>query len=227
MRIHDISQPLGTHTATWPGDRRVDLEWTLRMDRGDSVNVASLATSVHAGTHADGFLHVIRDGATAAQMPLDAYIGRCVVVDVAGAREISIDHVAGVDLGSAQRILFRTRAEVDETEFPAPFAHIAPELARQIADAGMRLVGTDAPSVDPVDSRVLEAHHEFVRGSVAILENVVLVDVEPGEYTLIALPLRLVEADSSPVRAVLIEGDIMQRGGPGPDPAGGERATAG
>lgn len=227
MRIHDISQPLGTDTATWPGDRRVDLEWTLRMDRGDSVNVASLATSVHAGTHADGFRHVTRDGETAAQMPLDAYVGRCVVVDVTGAGEVSTDDVAGVDLGSVQRILFRTRAAVDETEFPAPFAHIAPELARRMADAGIRLVGTDAPSVDPVDSKTLEAHHAFVRGRVAILENLVLVDIEPGEYTLIALPLRLTEADSSPVRAVLIEGEIGLRGGTGPDPAVGGRAPAG
>ena len=224
MRIHDISQPLGRRTATWPGDRRVDLEWTLRIDRGDSVNVASLATSVHAGTHADGFLHVARDGETAAQMPLDAYIGRCVVVDVSGATEVSTDDVAAVDLGRAQRILFRTRAAVDETEFPGSFACIEPELARRIAVAGIRLVGTDAPSVDPVDSKTLAAHHEFVRGRVAILENVVLAHVEPGEYTLIALPLRLVEADSSPVRAVLIEGDIS---GPGPDPTGGRRAPAG
>lgn len=227
MRIHDISQPLGTETATWPGDRRIDVEWTLRMDRGDSVNVAALATSVHAGTHADGFLHVTRAGETAAQMPLDAYIGRCVVVDVTGVREVSTDDVAGLDLASAQRVLFRTRAAVDETEFPAPFAHIAPELARRIAAAGVRLVGTDAPSVDPVDSKTLDAHHAFVQGRVAILENVVLTDVDPGEYTLIALPLRLVEADSSPVRAVLIEGDIPQRGGPGPEPAGGERDRAG
>jgi hypothetical protein len=87
----------------------------------------------------------------------------------------------------------------------------------------VRLVGTDAPSVDPVDSKTLDAHHAFVAGRVAILENVVLSDVAPGEYTLIALPLRLVEADSSPVRAVLIEGDMVSPGGPGP--AGSARAT--
>jgi arylformamidase len=219
MRIHDISQPLGTQTATWPGDRAVGVDWTLRMDRGDSVNVAALATSVHAGTHVDGFLHVTRDGETAARMQLDAYVGRCVVVDVAGRAEVTAPDVEHLDLLAVQRILFRTRTSVDETTFPKPFAHIAPDLARRLAAAGVRLVGTDAPSVDPVDSKTLDAHHAFVSGRVAILENVVLTDVEPGEYTLIALPLRLVEADSSPVRAVLVEGDIVQRGGPGP--AGG------
>lgn len=214
MRIHDISQPIGSRTATWPGDRPVEVDWTLRMEAGDSVNVAALMTSVHAGTHADGFLHVTRNGETAARMPLDAYLGRCTVVDVTGRSEVTSDAVSHLDLSDVQRILFRTRADADETVFPQPFAHIAAGLARQLADAGLRLVGTDAPSIDPVDSKTLEAHHAFVAGRVAILENVVLTDVEPGVYTLIALPLRLVEADSSPVRAVLIEGEIVERGGP-------------
>src|SRR5690606_9203587 len=124
MRIHDISQPLGTKTATWPGDRAVDVEWTLRMDGGDSVNVAALLTSVHAGTHADGFLHVTGEGETAARMPLDAYVGHCVVVDVTGRTEVTAADVAQLELGAAQRILFRTRSSVDETTFPEPFAHI-------------------------------------------------------------------------------------------------------
>jgi arylformamidase len=211
MRIHDISQPVGTSTAVWPGDRPVELVWTLSRARGDSVNVAALTTTVHAGTHVDGFRHVTDHGETAAQMPLDAYIGRCTVIDVGardepGARdEIGVDDVASIDLRRVERVLFRTRRAVDAAVFPARFAHIAPALAQRLADAGVRLAGTDAPSVDPVDSKTLDAHHAFVRGGVAILENVVLTDVEPGEYTLVALPLRLVEADSSPVRAVLLE----------------------
>jgi arylformamidase len=215
MRIHDISQPLGPATATWPGDRPVENPWTMRMDRGAAVNVAALITSVHAGTHIDGFLHVTRDGETAAQMPLDAYVGACIVVDAADCDAVTESHVAHVDLASAERILFRTRRRVDATTFPERFAHIDVGLARALAAAGVRLVGTDAPSVDPVDSKTLDAHHAFVAGRVAILENVVLSDVAPGAYTLIALPLRLVEADSSPVRAVLVEDAPAGRAGQG------------
>jgi arylformamidase len=208
MRIHDISQPLGSRTAVWPGDRAVDVTWTLRRSHGDSVNVAAVLASVHAGTHADGFLHVTDGGEPAGRMPLEAYLGPCVVVDVAGCGEVCAGDVADVDLRGAGRVLFRTRTSVDETEFPARFAHVAPELARLLAAEGVRLVGTDAPSVDPVDSTALEAHHALVAGGVAILENLVLTDVAPGRYTLVALPLRLVEADSSPVRAVLVEGSL-------------------
>lgn len=207
MRIYDISQPLSERTAVWPGDRPVEMTWTQRRDEGAVVNVAALLTSMHAGTHIDGYLHVTDDGETAAQMPLDAYIGRCVVVEAADAGVVDVGDVAELDLRRVERILFRTRATVDETTFPEPFAHIAPALAELLAEAGVRLVGTDAPSVDPLDSKTLDAHHALVRGRVAILESVVLTAVEPGEYTLIALPLRLVDADSSPVRAVLLEGD--------------------
>lgn len=206
MKIYDITQPLGTETATWPGDRPVEIEWSQRIERGDTVNVAALVTSVHCGTHIDGFLHVIEDAETAAQMPLDAYVGRCRVVDALDVDMVTESAIENVDLDSVRRILFRTRRSVDPTRFPKPFAPLDPALARRLAGAGLRLVGTDAPSVDPVDSKTLDAHHELIRGRVAILENVVLTDVEPGEYTLVALPLKLVEADSSPVRAVLIHG---------------------
>jgi arylformamidase len=208
MRIHDITQPLGDDTAVWPGDHQVGVSWTMRRDQGDSVNVALLQTTVHAGTHADGWLHVSDDGAAAAEMPIDAYIGRCVVVDAGNADVISSDVVAGIDLARAQRVLFRTRSVIDATTFPARFAPIATDLAQKLADAGVRLVGTDAPSVDDVDSKSLDTHNVFVKGRVAILENLVLTDIAPGEYTLIALPLKLTHADSSPVRAILVEGAI-------------------
>jgi arylformamidase len=208
MRIIDISQPLGTSTAVWPGDRPVELSWSQRKDRGDAVNVAAVTTSVHAGTHIDGYLHIVDGAETAAQMELDAYIGPCHVVEAFTDDEVGVDAVASIDLSSVQRILFRTRRAVDATQFPDSFAHLAPALAERLAEAGVKLVGTDAPSVDPLDSKTLDAHHALIRGRVRILESVVLTDVRPGEYTLIALPLRLVEADSSPVRAVLIDGAL-------------------
>jgi arylformamidase len=206
MRIHDISQPLGEETAVWPGDHAVEVGWSMRCDAGDAVNVALLTTTVHGGTHIDGYRHISDAGETAAHMPLEAYVGRCRVIDAAGAAVLDVRVIDGIDVGAAERVLFRTRTTVDATEFPARFAHIDPALAQRLADAGVRLVGTDAPSIDPVDSKSLDAHHIFMRGRVAILENVVLGDVAAGEYTLVALPLKLVEADSSPVRAVLIEG---------------------
>lgn len=205
MRIHDISQPLGTRTAVWPGDHPFEMTWSLRRAAGDSVNVGVVTMSAHTGTHVDGGHHYDDAGRRAAELPLDAFIGPALVVHASPAGDLDLDDVRGIDLRSTPRILFRTRAHVDETVFPDTFAAITPALARALADAGVRLVGTDAPSVDPRDSKTLDAHHILNGGGVAILENLVLTDVPAGRYTLVALPLKLVEADSSPVRAVLLE----------------------
>jgi len=205
-RIIDISQPVSTTTAVWPGDQPCEIDWTMRRTRGDSVNVAALTLSAHTGTHVDGPFHFEDDGGRPADLALDAFVGRAIVIDASGAAEIGEDRVEGVDIGKEGRILFRTRDRIDSGRFPSSFAAITPGLARRLGEAGARLVGTDSPSVDPVDSKTLDTHRILARNGVAILENLVLADVEPGRYTLVALPLRLVDADSSPVRAVLIEG---------------------
>lgn len=206
--ILDISQPLGTATASWPGDRPFALAWTLRRDRGDAVNVAAVSMSVHTGTHVDGPLHT-GEGGGAAALPLEPFIGPAVVVDARGAVSgdpplVDASVVDGLDAAAAPRLLLRTRDAVDATTFPASFAALSPELCERLREAGFVLVGTDAPSVDPVDSKELRSHRVLVEAGIPNLENLVLSGVEPGRYTLVALPLPLQEADSAPVRAVLI-----------------------
>jgi arylformamidase len=205
-RIHDISQPVGERTAVWPGDRPFELGWTMSRGRGDSVNVAEIMLSVHTGTHVDGPFHYTDEAPAIGAIALEPFIGDALVVDAVGAAVIDERALDGVPLDGVRRVLFRTRPRVDASTFPERFAHIAPSLADRLAAAGVRLVGTDSPSVDPPDSKTLEAHVALARHDIAILENLVLEDVRPGRYLLIALPLKLAEADSSPVRAVLIEG---------------------
>lgn len=206
MRIIDISQPLAAGIAVWPGDHPFAPSWTMTRAAGDSVNVAALALSVHTGTHIDGFRHVTDDGASAADMPLAAYLGPALVIDARGHAALGPALLDGVDAAATPRVLFRTREHIDPAQFPPEVAHLTPELARALVERGFRLVGTDAPSIDPIESKTLDAHRILAAGGVANLENAVLTDVPPGRYILVALPLRLADADSSPVRAVLVEG---------------------
>lgn len=210
VRILDISQPVGPGTAVWPGDRPFELSWTMRQDRGDSVNVAAVGFTVHIGTHTDGGYHVSGHGSRAGGLPLDAYIGRALVIDARGYDALDERVLDDVDVNTFRRLLFRTRERIDPREFPGSFLAPTPGLARRVVAAGVRLIGTDAPSMDDVDSKTLDSHRILADGGVATLENLDLTAVEPGEYTLIALPLKLEEADSAPVRAVLIEGEIAE-----------------
>lgn len=204
----DVSQPLGPETAEWPGDRAFLLEWTMRREEGDSVDAASISMSVHTGTHVDGPGHVM-DGPGAGSLPLDRFMGPAAVVD---ARPFTANDppavqpsaLDGLDPRVTPRVLFRTRDDVDPSRFPDRVVALSPALARRIVEEGFVLAGTDAPSIDPTLSKTLDAHRILAEAGIPNVENLVLTDVEPGRYTLIALPLRLVGADSSPVRAVLV-----------------------
>ena len=203
MRIIDISQPLGGTIAVWPGDQPFVLDWTMRQDRGDSVNVAALSLSVHTGTHIDAPFHV-SDGLRAADLPLERFYGPAIVADARGLDALDERVLERFDVSAAKRVLFRTRDAIDTTQFPTHILHPTPALARKLVAAGVVLVGTDAPSFDALDSKDLETHKILMEGGASLLENLVLTEVTPGEYTLIALPLKLTEADGSPVRAALV-----------------------
>ena len=88
------------------------------------------------------------------------------------------------------------------------FSSLSVELAERLAEARVQLVGIDTPGVDPAESTDLAVHHLLQKGGVTWLEGLDLTDAPPGLYDFVALPLKLVGADASPVRAVLIERDL-------------------
>jgi arylformamidase len=201
----DITRPLHGEMPVWPGDPPFELDWAARISVGDPVNVAAVRTGVHAGTHVDAPYHVLEKGGRIDEVSPEVFIGPAVVMDVRGRYPIDRDQFERILEGASrpERILLRTGAWRTDDEFPTAFPCPTVEAAELIATAGVRLLGTDAPSVDPPDSEGLPVHRALLSSGVCILENLLLDDVEAGEYDLIALPLRLREADASPVRAVL------------------------
>ena len=77
------------------------------------------------------------------------------------------------------------------------------ERSSQRLRVNLRLVGLDTPSVDLLDDKKLLAHTRFLVHGMSIIEGLALTEVPEGRYELVALPLRLVGFDGSPVRAVL------------------------
>lgn len=208
MRIWDISEPIEPATAPFPGDTPFSQEWVLRQEQGGSCNVSTIRMSVHIGTHTDSPLHFDLAGPDIASVDLRRYLGRCRVVDVRGVGSPSLIPAAAITatmLAGAERILFRTRERHDHRTWNHGFTAVGSEAAKALAAAGILLVGIDTPSMDHPDSKELDGHHVLYEGGVAILENLDLSGVPPGDYELIALPLRIVNGDSSPVRAILRE----------------------
>jgi arylformamidase len=159
--------------------------------------------STHTGTHVDAPFHFDDDGKRIIELDLELYIGPVRVLDMTRKKSIGAKDLEDVDLEGMKRVLFRTRSWQNATEFPEKIPHLEADLGPFLAERGIRLIGVDVPSVDPIDSKDLHAHHSLNHNGIHILESVLLDKVEPGDYELIALPLPLVEGDGSPVRAVL------------------------
>ena len=203
IKLIDISPKVDAEIEVWPGDTPFRVSWVTRIDEGASCNVASLTTTVHLGSHADGPLHFQPDGQGIGEVDLDPYLGRCRVVDITGSMVVEEAAVLGLELGGAERLLFKTGTFPDFKSWNEDFAYFDPGFVRRLGKMGTKLVGIDTPSVDAFDSKDLPSHHMLLEMGMRNLEGLDLSEVDPGIYELIALPLRLTEADSSPVRAVL------------------------
>jgi arylformamidase len=202
--IIDISQGLSPGMAAFPGDAVYEEAWTFRIGPNCPVNVSRVAFSAHCGTHADAPLHYDRQGKAVAALGLEPFIGPCRVIDARGSGPICRpDEIAAKLEGAPPRILLRLSDGSDPKVWPTGFRALSPELIGVLALRGVQLVGIDTPSVDPETSKTLDAHMACRNADMRILENLVLAHVEPGDYELIALPLKFENLDASPVRAVL------------------------
>ncbi|MFO0911138.1 MAG: cyclase family protein [Isosphaeraceae bacterium] len=203
MMIYDITPPITPSLQVWPGDTPPTREVLLDMARGDAITLSTLHTTVHLGAHADGPNHYGRNAPGIDARSLEDYLGPCQVVDARVGKKTRVRLEDLAEPVRAERVLIRTGTYLDATVFNEDFAALDPLLVATLAAQGVRLIGIDTPSVDLFDSRDLPSHQAFLKHDLAILEGLVLAGVPSGHYELIALPLRLVGFDASPVRAIL------------------------
>ncbi len=201
--LYDISPPLTPSLKVWPGDPPLSRQVFADIQAGSTVTSSALHATVHLGAHADAPSHYSQHGTPIDQRSLDYYLGPCQVLHVPAKRRAAITPADLPAPVRAERVLLATGTYPDPTVFDEGFAGLSPELIGLLHDRGVRLVGIDTPSVDPYAASDLPAHRACLAADMAILEGLVLADVPAGVYELIALPLKLVGFDASPVRAVL------------------------
>jgi arylformamidase len=188
----------------WPGDAPARVERVQSFERGDAYNLTRLEMSAHTGTHMDAPLHFLRDGRAIDAMPPEVMAGPARVVrvtgDVIGAADVPDD------LGPGARILFRTRnsdRDLFAGTFLEDYVFLGRDAAEKLVAAGALLAGIDALSVSGFREDPAETHRLLLGAGVWILEGLCLRAVEPGEYELLCLPLRIEGADGAPARALL------------------------
>lgn len=210
MEIIDITAAVGPKTVKWPDDTKPpSQEFVSHTDEGDPATVSQWRLSAHTGTHMDARMHFIPGGWTMESLDLARSVGPCRVVDLAHVE----GHVSRADLEAAEvagqaRLLLKTRNSnlglMQREEFEEGYAAISREAAEYLVEIGVETVGVDYLSVEPFEDGEFRTHHTLLGADVLILEGLVLADVEPGEYFLACLPLKLAGSDGSPARAILI-----------------------
>jgi arylformamidase len=220
-RIIDISQPVEEATACFPGDTPFSRKITCTYEDSKVINLTALTMSPHVGTHADAPVHIKGSLANqgdikAGNLALAPFIGPALVLDFAPTTEaitrvmveekLQAMHFAGEEseLRLPGKILLKTQSSCNYKTFAQRYSYIAEDLAHYLASMSMELVGLDTPSVDDINSKNLPTHQVLDQAAMVWLENLDLSQVDGGLYFLLALPLKFMELEASPVRAVLL-----------------------
>lgn len=202
----DISVPIKTGMVHWPDNPPVRVEKMMDMNRGDVCNVSTLAMGSHTGTHMDGPLHFIRDGAGLDRMPIEATIGPARLIEVKDKESIKPQHLRPHRIRRGERILFKTRNSSRSWKtdrFDEDFVYISQEAARYLAERGIMTVGVDYLSVGGYKKDGVETHDALLGAGIWVIEGLNFSKVKPGKYQLICLPLKVLDSDGAPARAVL------------------------
>ena len=212
MKIWDISRALSNDFAEWPGDEPFHYRLTREIAKGQTVNLGAITMSVHNGTHADARFHFDPKGQSIDKAPLDIYLGRATVVDLAQTffRSKEKHLITTEDLkphaeeiAATSRLLVKTGRWSDSTIFPNHIPVIAADVPAWLQKNGVKLLGLDLPSMDEIDSKSLQNHHALSSAGIAIVESLDLSAVTLGIYNFAALPVKIAGADGAPMRAVL------------------------
>jgi arylformamidase len=202
----DITAPLRNGMVVWPGDAPFQLTSTLEMASGDPCNLSQISATAHIGTHMDAPRHYLRGGAGVEAMPITASVGRARVIEIHNPEVIRISELEPHRLAKGERVLFKTGNSErcwKTDHFQKDYIYIAPDAAHYLVERGVQTVGVDYLSVGGFASGGPETHRILLQAGIWIIEGLMLEHVEPGEYELVCLPLKIIGGDGAPARAVL------------------------
>ena len=202
----DLTIPLANDIVVWPGDPRFRRELLADIQAGDECNVSAVNMSVHTGTHVDAPGHYLPDGAGVESLSFNALIGPARVLSCMGLPEITADFLKQVRIEPGQRLLFKTDNSADLVhgrEFSNNYVSLSPDAAEYLAETGVLTVGVDYLSVGSDDERGALTHRVLLQAGICIIEFLDLSALEPGDYEMICLPLKLMGSDGAPARVIV------------------------
>ncbi len=202
----DISTTLKSGMVHWPSDPEVVITRAVDMAKGGRCNISHLNMGSHTGTHMDAPLHFLHNGKSLDKMPLEATVGPARVIGIKDKEKIKVSELRQHKIRKGERVLFKTfnsRRCWKTDAFVVDFVHIPEETAVYLAKTGVRTVGVDYLSVGGYKKDGRQTHEALLGAGIWIIEGLNLSKIKPGRYELVCLPLKILNSDGAPARAIL------------------------
>jgi len=204
----DVTVPLENGMVHWPGDPECKIFRHFKLGEDDKpCNLTKIEMSAHTATHMDAMCHFVPGGIGMDEMPLEATIGPCRVIRMEVEDQIMPKDLEGLDLQKGERIIFKTRNTERSwemgTTFDADFVSISEAAGKVLAEAGVMTVGVDYLSIGGWEKDGVEVHQVMLGAGIWVIEGLYLREIEPGDYEMICLPMKIKGADGAPCRALL------------------------
>ncbi|PKM52351.1 MAG: cyclase [Firmicutes bacterium HGW-Firmicutes-7] len=165
---------------------------------------SSLTINMHTGTHIDAPLHMIEGGNTMANYSIEDFISQAKVLDFTFVKEcITEQDLKMKDIQEDDYILLKTKNSFD-TNFNEKFIYLEESGAKYLERLNIKGVGIDALGIERNQPNH-ETHKILLDQGVMILEGLKLDQVQEGNYQLIVLPIKLLDVEAAPARAILIK----------------------
>jgi arylformamidase len=206
---YDISVPLKQGMNYFPTDPAPPKIYRYHdRDLGGRVTMSMMEMITHTGTHIDAPLHFVAGGSTISDMPLDATIGPCRVIEIRDQEKIRVAELERHNIAKGERLLFKTRNSpktYTSDTFVDDYVYLDADGATYLADKGIILFGLDNITIGSFKEQdnLTRTHQILLSAGIYILEDCALADVPPGEYELLCLPLLMWNGDAGPCRAIL------------------------
>jgi arylformamidase len=206
-----------------PAGFKKDMQFAMEVIKehdapgGAGQIVRGVHMRLHAGSHVDAPEHFVKGGKQIHQLPLETFYGPAVVADVrhrmpgGGITADDLEKAAGADLKPGERLLLRTDCNVDydgSMEWQKRSPYLTNDaidwcLERRVVIVGFDMYhGADAPDSKVVFNTSLRFQTAGVV-TMPYLKN--LGAITKKRVTLIALPLKMINVEASPIRAVVVE----------------------
>ncbi|MFG0212465.1 cyclase family protein [Brevibacillus porteri] len=203
MKMYDVTATVYEGMTVYKN--KPEKQPKIRTATNGYVTESRIDMDLHSGTHVDAPLHMVNAGDTFESISLEKLVGNCKVLNLTAVEDrITRSDLESFDLARGDFVLFKTKNSFEEA-FSFEFIYLSEEGAEYLSELGVRGIGTDALGIER-SQEGHPTHKKLFAAGVIVVEGLRLAEVPPGEYFLVAAPLKLIGTDAAPARVLLFEG---------------------